>query len=383
MNVWPVALAYAALFARKRQLALRYLAENRTLPGATNDARPEPATIVQPILSGDPRLAETLEHNVREIENAAFVWLVDAEDRVALDVCAAIAARHPQRDVRVVTCPPAAERDNPKLFKLALAEAHVRTDALVVVDDDTMLTATGYAALLAALETHALATGLPEYVSGADLPSALVEQFVDNSAALTYLAWCAQAPPITINGMCYALRTSTVARIGGFGTYLRWLPDDLAIAHGVRGSGGSIHQTPYAHRIRTTVRDAAHYASLMHRWYLFALLLLASAPVRTRVAIVANYALPSLLLWTVLGGALLSRTPANAVAAATLLATRALALADVQRRTYGRSRHRPLVSIVAELAEPLHALHALARKTIRWRSRRIVVRGADDFSVVR
>ena len=44
---------------------------------------------------------------------------------------------------------------------------------------------------------------------------------------------------------------------------------------------------------------------------------------------------------------------------------------------------RPRVSIAAELAEPLHAGHALARKTIRWRSRRIVVRGADDFSVVR
>ncbi len=383
MNVWPVAfaIAYAGIFARKRRLALGYARANTLAPGSRPAS--QPATLLQAILGGDVHLEETLEHNVRELPSAAFVWLIDEGDAAAAAACEAIAARHAGRDIRIVVCPEAPATQNPKLFKLARAEALVHTDVVLIVDDDTMLTGDGYAALLAALDTHALSTGLPSYVSGSDLPSALVEQFVDNNAALAYLSACALAPPITINGMCYALRRETLAAIGGFAAYLSWLPDDLAIAKAIQTNGGTIHQTPYAHAIRTTVRDYAHYVALMHRWFLFAHLLLADVPLRTRASLVANHAVPPLLLWAMLGGAALSRTRTNVIAAATLLGLRAAALDDVQRRTFGVSRMRPFVSLVAELAEPLHAAHAALHKTIRWRSRTIAVRAATDFSILR
>jgi ceramide glucosyltransferase len=380
MIAWPFALAYGVLFARKRALALGYAREHAR---AHDDAAPPAATILQPILGGDPLLEETLEHNVREIANASFVWLIDAGDAAAGTACEAIRARHPARDIRIVVCAPAGERDNPKLDKLARGEACVRTNAVVVLDDDTMVSRAGYAALLAALATHDLATGLPSYEAGNDLPSALVEQFVDDNAALTYLASCALAPPLTINGMCYALTTDTLARMGGFAAYLRWLPDDLAIARGVVDRGGTIRQTPCPQRIRTSVRDPAHYVALMHRWFLFALLLLERVSPRERARIAVDHVVPPLLLWAVVLVTLTSPSRGNLATVAVLLAARSAAHEDLQRRIYGRSRHRPLVSIVSELVEPLHALHALARKSIRWRSRRIVVRAADDFTVVR
>ncbi len=388
MNVWPIAfaLAYAGAFARKRGLALGYAAANRLAsdPRAAHGPRraPEPATLLQAIRSGDEHLEATLEHNVRELPAAAFVWLIDEGDIGAAAACDAIAARHPAREIRILVCPDAPATQNPKLFKLARAEEIVRTGIILVVDDDTMLTGDGYEALLAALDTHALSTGLPSYESGSDLPSALVEQFVDNNAALAYLSACALAPPITINGMCYALRRETLAAIGGFGAYVSWLPDDLAIANAIRTHGGTIHQTPYAHVIRTTVRDFAHYVALMHRWFLFAHLLLADVPPRTRASLVANHAVPPLLMWAMLAGAALSRTRANALVVAVLLVFRVMALHDVQRRTFGVSRMRPFVSLAAELAEPLHAAHAMLRKTIRWRSRTIAVRAANDFSIL-
>jgi ceramide glucosyltransferase len=120
----------------------------------------------------------------------------------------------------------------------------------------------------------------------------------------------------------------------------------------------------------------------MHRWFLFARLLLADVPLRTRASLVANHAVPPLLLWAMLASAALSRSRRNGIVVAVLLVFRAVALDDVQRRTLGVGRMRPFVSLAAELSEPLHAVHAMLRKTIHWRSRTIAVRAANDFSIL-
>lgn len=56
--------------------------------------------------------------------------------------------------------------------------------------------------------------------------------------------------------------------------------------------------------------------------------------------------------------------------ALTTLLLRALLLCLVQRRVSGAIRHRPLLSICAEVLQPLHLLHAAVVRTIRWRTRR-------------
>jgi ceramide glucosyltransferase len=64
---------------------------------------------------------------------------------------------------------------------------------------------------------------------------------------------------------------------------------------------------------------------------------------------------------------------------ALVLSGRLLIIAGMHRRFFGRSLHRPWLSIVSELLQPVHLIHALGCRTIRWRTRRYRVRDADDF----
>ncbi len=371
--------AYVAVLATKAALALQYVARERGHAPPACAALPE-ATIVQPVLSGDPQLETTLERNVVLLDTARFVWAIDEDDAAGRAAAAAIVARHPGRDIALLLAPQPPHEQNPKLFKLARACRALATEAFVVLDDDTVMTREGYRALLAALDRYAIATGLPSYLPGANAASSLVAHFVNDNAACTYLAMCRIAEPLTINGMCYAMRTATLAAIGGFAPLVHALADDLALARAVRAHGGRIYQSPWPHATATTVRDAGHYASLMHRWFLFASLLVATEPVPRRLLVAGLYVLPALVLWALLARLAARRTRETAIVACAVLAARTAILCAVQRQTLGEIRHAPLPSLVSELAQPLHALRALVHRTIRWRSRRYRVRRLDDFT---
>jgi ceramide glucosyltransferase len=447
------AAAYAAILLGKAILALRYAARyprsqpqpqlpsssssiSPASPPAPSPSSPSPsspspstpspspggvdlsaATIVQPILSGDPDLPAALADNLAALPQARFLWMIDDDDAEAAAITLKLRDAHPSHRIERRVCAAAPDGVNPKLFKLEASRSAVTDGAFVVVDDDTRLTREGLAALLGVLDTHTLATGLPCYVErGRDLASRLLAQFVNNNAALTYLPLLAFAGPPTINGMTYAMTPASLDAIGGFAPLWRHLADDLAVARRVIRAGGTICQTPYPQFVATSVRDLRHYRVLMHRWFLFALLLLREQPARWRLAIVLLHGLPPLLLWTMLLAATISVASAglapSAMAAASavsgaaapmsgmpalpppalaiipmlsvmvVLALRAVTLIVVQRRLTGRGRHSPVLSIVSELLQPLHVLHAAVDRRIVWRTRRYAVRANDDFRAV-
>jgi len=372
--------SYLILLTSKALLALRYA---RRYPKPSTAIDLSTATIVQPILSGDPDLSATLEATLTRLPEARFVWLVDGGDEEAERVTTELQRRHATHRIERCICPEPPPGINPKLFKLERARALVHDGAFVVLDDDTRLTREGLAALLAALDARTLVTGLPCYLDRGGLPSRLVAQFVNNNAALTYLPLLAFAPPPTINGMTYAIAPSHLSAIGGFAPLWNRLADDLALARRVLESGGTIVQTPYPQFIATTVRDLRHYRALMHRWFLFAMLLLREQPPAWTLAITLLHGLPPLLLWAVLVSIAIAgdRTSATAIALA-LIGIRALVLIVVQRSITGRSRHAPFLSIVSELLQPLHLLHAMLTRRIVWRTRTYLVRANDDFSPI-
>lgn len=362
------------------------------------------AAIVQPILSGDPDLAAALADNLATLPEARFLWLIDEDDDEAAAIVSKLRDAHPAHRIETLVCPAAPDGVNPKLFKLERARSELtRSEAIrsevtsagspsafarafVVVDDDTRLTREGLGALLEALETETIATGLPCYLDRRrDLPSRLLAEFVNNNAALTYLPLLAFAGPPTINGMTYAMRPAGLDAIGGFAPLNRHLADDLAVARRVIRTGGTIRQTPYPQFVATSVRDLRHYRALMHRWFLFALLLMREQPAGWTLAIALLHGLPPLLLWTLLIAAPVSIESVSIPSAIPLLLVlplRAAALIAVQRRLTGRSRHSPVLSIVSELLQPLHMLHALVSRRIVWRTRRYLVRANDDFRAV-
>jgi ceramide glucosyltransferase len=369
--------AYLALLAGKALLAWRYAAGQPAPPPRADFSA---VTILQPILGGDPRLAGTLTANLAALPGARFLWLLDTDDATGRAAAREALAAHPAARVECLDCPPPPDGVNPKLHKLALAEPRIATPRLAVLDDDTTLPAPTLAALLAALDRGAaLATALPVYAHGRDLPSSLVGQFVNNQSLLTYLPALVWQPPLTINGMAYALDTAAWRAAGGFAPLFRHLCDDLAVAGAVRATGGAIHQARETVEVATTIRDARHYRRLMHRWFVFASLLLRGESLARRALLLVLHGAPPLLLWSAVIAAIYAPSAMTLALFAAVVALRAAILIATQRVIAGRVRHAALASLLAELLQPFHVLHAQLDRTIHWRARRYRVRSETDF----
>ncbi len=356
--------------------------------GAGREGLPQPSRTVavqsdvavfQPILSGDPALADVLQTALQQLPAAQFWWLVDTDDAQAQAVTARLLASHPEHRIVIRQCEQAPEGVNPKSFKLDIALRESDAPICLVLDDDAWLTADALATLLRDLDRGELATALPYYRDAQSFMGRLLAQFTNNNAALAYLPLSTVLPPVSINGMCYVFRRQTLSSLGGFSALWRHLADDLAVADAVRAAGGRLVQSLAPVQVGTTVASSAAYIRQMHRWMLFATLLLRRRPPAMRALIVVLHGLHPLLLWGVMLCAAIAPTAQALVLAVALLALRAAAIIGLQHRLTGASRHRPLLSILSELLQPLHLLHACTNRTIRWRSRVYRVHDNDRF----
>ncbi|NTU79024.1 MAG: glycosyltransferase [Chloroflexales bacterium] len=269
---WLWRLLAALLLAER---LLKHLAVLRFFQRAPAKATRAPGlvSIIQPILSGDPALAACLERNLdaRSGYRREFIWLIDADDAPARRICAELVARWPGLAIRVVELPPPAPEHNPKLVKLIAGAAAAQGEVLCVLDDDTAIPDDGLEACLPYLDQPGvgLAFGLPYYTSFDNLWSSLVACFVNSSSLMTYIPFAALRDPVTINGMCYALRRETLDAVGGFAGLERVVADDFAVAARLRAHGYRLAQTPLRHPIHTTVRGPRHYAGRIQRWLIF------------------------------------------------------------------------------------------------------------------
>ncbi len=240
---------------------------------------PRLISILTPVVSGDPTLPDMLEHNlrVRSRYPLEFLYLVDDDDPEGQRICKELIARygaqqsHSGRSARmqVVAGPGASE--NPKMIKLLAGIPNTHGDVICVLDDDTLLPDDGLERCLPFLDQPrvGLAFGLPYYTSFGSFWSALISTFVNGNSLLTYIPYTVVSDPFTINGMFYVLRREVYDAIGGFEGLKRFVSDDFAIGNHIRNSGYQLAQTPLLHGITTTVRDAPHYFSLMHRWMVY------------------------------------------------------------------------------------------------------------------
>lgn len=375
-----IATAYAASLLLRTLLARAYA---RSIDGeACPPLAGRTLTLAQPILSGDPLLESRLAENLAALPGQVFLWLIDEEDAEALRIAGKLRSAHPAVELQLELCPPCPDATNPKLWKLQRAAMRVGTPYFGVLDDDTVLSAASAARLVAAAARHTIATGLPCYEATRTGPSALLAQFVNNNSVFTYLGTSRLLAPFTINGMGYVLRREELPKLENFAPILHELTDDLALATLVLQRGGSIHQSCAPLRVLTGVRNFTHYLQFMHRWYLFTLLLLRRQSPAVQGLIFLLHGLPPLLFVSLflvtlchpslLGGALLPG----------VLLLRTAVLGNALRRFFGPGLHRPPSSIASELLQPLHLLHAICYRTIRWRTRRYRVRDSDDFSAV-
>ncbi|WP_186829742.1 glycosyltransferase [Xanthomonas campestris] len=352
-----------------RALGVLWIVQRRAAVQVPAGTQAEVA-ILQPILGGDAHLQQVLAANLQTLPHAQFVWLLDADDTAGNAAAATLVAQHPGVRIARITVPPAPLGINPKAWKLHHALPQVQASITLILDDDAQLGSAALAHLLHDLAHADLVTALPYYQDGSTLAGRLLAQFVNNNAALTYLGWLPWAAPLTMNGMCYAGRTQQLQAWGGFAPLLDQLTDDLAFAAHVRAQGGRLWQSTAPVAMRTALPDLASYVRQMHRWMLFALLLLRRQRPAVKLAIGALHGLPPWLLIATLLSACLQHGALSFAAVAGLLTVRAAMLCLLQWRTTGASRHRPLLSLAAECLQPLHLLHAALVRTIRWRTRR-------------
>nr|WP_283161572.1 glycosyltransferase family 2 protein [Xanthomonas nasturtii] len=376
-----LAVLYLGVLLFKTAAVLWVMRGERRRPPRIAVATPAEVAILQPILGGDAHLQDVLTANVRALPQAQFVWLLDADDRPGNAAADAVIAQSPQLRITRMLVPPAPPGINPKAWKLDYALPHITAPVSLILDDDAHLSGPALSQLLRDLAHADVVTALPYYHDSATVAGRLLAQFVNNNAALTYLGWLPFAAPLTLNGMCYAARTAQLRTWGGFSALLEQLTDDLAFATLVRARGGRLWQSTAPVAMRTAMPDLPGYLRQMHRWMLFALILLRRQLLGVRSAIGMLQGLPPVLLLAMLIGACVQHTWPAASSVVIVLLARALLLCGVQWRVTGAIRHRVLLSIIAECLQPLHLLHAALVRTIRWRTRRYRVLSDGCFRV--
>ncbi len=392
--------AYLGWTAVRTALTLRGAAEiverTRVCPELNGEASMPLVTCLQPILGGDPALERVLRETLQLGPTwCLYLWLVDSDDPAGLEVTRRLAAEDPR--VKLVVVPPPEPDLNPKSVKLAVGLEHVTTPFAAVLDDDTIAGEAHFTAALDALgafdapATAELYTGLPSYdtapVEEIGLGGALLAAFVNDGAAAVYLGLQPRRAPRSLNGMFYVARSEDLHRWRAFQSIRQFLCDDLALARHVRAQAGRVLQGAVALRLHTSLADWGAYVRQMHRWHLFARVLLRSEPLRIRGPLVAALAFPPLLLWIALVALIHQRTVALAASVALVLAVRQGALRLIRSRILAERPGPPVagpgwISLLAELIQPVHALHAALVPTVRWRTRRVRVKADGRFSSV-
>ncbi len=343
--------------------------------------------VLQPIRSGDPTLGEALAASLRALggRGARLHWLIDEDDPPAARIVAATLGAQPalRTQVAVSVHPPCPAAVNPKLFKLDRALADCTRTTVLVLDDDARLPPTTLDALRAALDEAGrpiIATALPVYLPAPGLASRLLARFVNDGAAITYLPPRLGGRSPSINGMCWAMRSDALRAIGGFAPHLRKLTDDLAMAQAVLAAGGRIEQRCEPVWMRTALADGAAYARQMHRWMLFARLLLRCQPPAMRLRIALEQGLPTLLPLLSIALLIAAPHPVAAVAAGAAALLHVSGRRALQRACAGAAPPlQPLTSLLVALLLPLHLLHAWLDPRIRWRTHRYRVRSDGSF----
>ncbi len=370
-------IIYLGLLFFKMFLAITYY---RRQDGSFRDDRltPEQASefcVVQPILSGDPKLEWTLHENAKELQaNVKFFWMVDTDDPEAIEICERLRAQHNNHSVRISIfyCQPAPTNQNPKTWKLQIALDACNSPYFVVLDDDTTIDDSCLVAASKSLKDHALYTGLPIYRRGESKWSDLVSHFVANNSVLTYLPPLLVFEPITINGMFYVTRSDKLRGLGGFTKISDALCDDYALKKLYSQANERIHQGISYQKIATSLGSFGEYHRLLHRWTVFAIQLVKDQRLVVQVFLATLLGLPPILLLVCITTSLSQFWTLGWLAV--VLIVRDTVLRTTQRLVFGSSASMNLfLSVIAECLQPLHLISASVLPSIQWRRRTIQV----------
>ena len=229
-------------------------------------------TIVQPILSGDPRLEEDLTANLKNTIDMKFIWLVDKSDKTAIQTVEKILKnKNCSNRIEIYYLDDVPQEVNPKIFKLEQVVDKIKTEYTIILDDDSVIDIKRLDELSIYEEdkTEWIATGIPFNYNIRGFYSKLISAFINSNSIFSYFSLSFLKENKTINGMFYILRTDILKKYSAFENIKYWLCDDLALATHLLSKDVKIIQSTIFCNVRNTVPSFKRYILLMKRWLLF------------------------------------------------------------------------------------------------------------------
>ena len=229
-------------------------------------------TIVQPILSGDPRLEEDLMANLKNTTDMEFIWLVDKSDKIAIQTVEKILKnKNYSNRIEVYYLDDVPQEVNPKIFKLEQVVNKIKTEYTIILDDDSVIDRKRLdeLSIYEKDKTEWIATGIPFNYNIRGFYSKLISAFINSNSIFSYFSLSFLKENKTINGMFYILRTDILKKYSAFENIKYWLCDDLALATYLLSKDVKIIQSTIFCNVRNTVPNFKRYILLMKRWLLF------------------------------------------------------------------------------------------------------------------
>ena len=229
-------------------------------------------TVLQPILSGDPRLEEDLTANLKNTIDMNFIWLVDKSDKVAIDTVENILKdKNYSNRIEVYYLDDVPQELNPKIFKLAQVVDKIKTEYSIILDDDAVIDRKklNELSVYEKDKDEWIVTGIPFNYNIKGFYSKLISAFINSNSIFSYFSMSFLKENKTINGMFYILRTDILKKYSAFEEIKYWLCDDLALATYLLSKKVKIIQSTIFCNVRNTVPSLKRYILLMKRWLLF------------------------------------------------------------------------------------------------------------------
>lgn len=258
-------------------------------------------TVLQPILSGDPRLEEDLKANLKNTTDMNFIWLVDKSDKVAINTVENILKdKNYSNRIEVYYLDDVPQELNPKIFKLAQVVDKIKTEYSIILDDDAVIDRKKLDELSVYEKDKSewIATGIPFNYNIKGFYSKLISAFINSNSIFSYFSMSFLNENKTINGMFYILRTDILKKYSAFDEIKYWLCDDLALATYLLSKKVKIIQSTIFCNVRNTVPSLKRYILLMKRWLLFSNVYMKNAfSVKFLLMILLPTLLPTILLF--------------------------------------------------------------------------------------
>lgn len=353
------------------KLYYKQISSYKNISDNNNDSANGCFTIIQPIVSGDITLKNTLKANVLKAKQINFIWIVDEDDEEAKILTKQI-SEETKADITIIIAPKPSSNVNQKVYKQHLA-LHYAREYFIALDDDTMIDFDKLYNIKSMLDAeNCVVTGLPYYRLGNDALTNLTAGFVNGNTLGTYIVMAKLGASHTLNGMCYFAKKEMFEALDIYLTVMNKLADEYEIAKILEANNISIHQSIIPCNVGTKIEGLKHYVCLMKRWMVFANIYICE---KIDIATFSLIILPGILPLVIFLLAAIVNYKYIIVYSLELLVI--CILNFFFRETHLSSKHHMEIIIYewfAYFLQPLHYVNSLIKgREIIWRKNRVTL----------